>query len=203
MKPFDILLYVLVVVGWSTSWLPLKWQVGEIAPEVSLVWRFVIAGSLLMIITRLSGRRLALPLWGHGVALTIGLFLFSTNYFFFYTGALVLPSGLLAVVFASASLINLFFSAAVFRTPITPLGLVASALGFAGILLLYWPEIAGQTGSGPSGEDPGLARPSQPWACASSARSVSARATWSPPPHSAATCRSWARPLGPCSTARG
>ena len=92
MKPFDILLYVLVVIGWSTSWLPLKWQVGDIAPEVSLVWRFVIAGSLLMVITRLSGRRLALPLWGHGVALTIGLFLFSTNYFFFYTGALVLPS---------------------------------------------------------------------------------------------------------------
>lgn len=156
MKPFDILLYVLVVIGWSTSWLPLKWQVGEIAPEVSLMWRFVIAGSLLMTITRLSGRRLALPLWGHGVALTIGLLLFSTNYFFFYTGALVLPSGLLAVVFASASLINLFFSAAVFRTPITPLGLMASALGFAGILLLYWPEIAGQ-GSGPSGKDPAIA----------------------------------------------
>ena len=156
MKPFDILLYALVVVGWSTSWLPLKWQVGEIAPEVSLVWRFVIAGSLLMIITRLSGRRLALPFWGHGVALAIGLFLFSTNYFFFYTGALVLPSGLLAVVFASASLINLFYSAVVFRTPITPLGLVASALGFAGILLLYWPEIAGQ-GSGPSGKDPAIA----------------------------------------------
>jgi len=156
-KPFDILLYVLVVIGWSTSWLPLKWQVGDIAPEVSLVWRFVIAGSLLMVITRLSGRRLALPLWGHGVALTIGLFLFSTNYFFFYTGALVLPSGLLAVVFASASLINLFFSAAVFRTPITPLGLIASALGFAGILLLYWPEIAGQAGSGPSGEGPDIA----------------------------------------------
>ena len=156
MKPFDILLYVLVVIGWSTSWLPLKWQVGEIAPEVSLMWRFVIAGSLLMTITRLSGRRLALPPWGHGVALTIGLFLFSTNYFFFYTGALVLPSGLLAVVFASASLINLFFSAAVFRTPITPLGLMASALGFAGILLLYWPEIAGQ-GSGPSGKDPAIA----------------------------------------------
>jgi len=155
-KPFDILLYALVVVGWSTSWLPLKWQVGEIAPEVSLVWRFVIAGSLLMIITRLSGRRLALPFWGHGVALAIGLFLFSTNYFFFYTGALVLPSGLLAVVFASASLINLFYSAVVFRTPITPLGLVASALGFAGILLLYWPEIAGQ-GSGPSGKDPAIA----------------------------------------------
>ena len=155
MKPFDILLYVLVVIGWSTSWLPLKWQVGEIAPEVSLVWRFVIAGSLVMVITRLSGAGAAAV--GRGVALSIGLFLFSTNYFFFYTGALVLASGLLAVVFASASLINLFFSAAVFRTPITPLGLVASALGFAGILLLYWPEIAGQAGSGPSGEDPGLA----------------------------------------------
>ena len=28
MAPFDMLLYAGVVFGWSTSWLPLKWQLG-------------------------------------------------------------------------------------------------------------------------------------------------------------------------------
>ena len=49
MKPFDFALYGLVVLGWSSSWLPLKWQVGSIAPEVSLVWRFALAGALMFV----------------------------------------------------------------------------------------------------------------------------------------------------------
>ena len=142
MKPFDVLLYGLVVLGWSSSWLPLKWQVGEIAPEVSLVWRFYLAGALMFLVGFVTKRRLRLPLWGHGVAVSLGIFLFSTNFALFYYASAFLASGLLAVVFASASLINLFYGAAVFRTPITWIGLLASLLGFSGILMLYWPEIS-------------------------------------------------------------
>ena len=43
MAPFDMLLYAGVVFGWSTSWLPLKWQLGVVAPEISLFWRFLMA----------------------------------------------------------------------------------------------------------------------------------------------------------------
>jgi hypothetical protein len=35
MRPFELLLYGMVVFGWSTSWLPLKSQLGVVAPEVS------------------------------------------------------------------------------------------------------------------------------------------------------------------------
>ena len=49
MRPLDILLFALVVYGWSTSWLPLKWQaVPGVAPEVSVMWRFILAGGLMM-----------------------------------------------------------------------------------------------------------------------------------------------------------
>ena len=48
MKPFDYLLYGLTVFAWSISWLPLKWQLGVVAPEVSIFWRFLIAGILMM-----------------------------------------------------------------------------------------------------------------------------------------------------------
>lgn len=141
MKPFDFALYGFIVVGWSSSWLPLKWQVSTVAPEVSLIWRFLLAGCLMFLIGWLTRRRLVLPLWGHGVAMALGVFLFSTNFAMFYYASQSLASGLLAVVFASASLLNLFYSAAVFRTPIRLLGLVAALMGFGGIVLLYWPEI--------------------------------------------------------------
>ncbi|MGB1157747.1 MAG: EamA family transporter, partial [Alphaproteobacteria bacterium] len=118
MKPFDFALYGFIVVGWSSSWLPLKWQVSTVAPEVSLIWRFLLAGCLMFLIGWLTRRRLALPLWGHGVAMALGVFLFSTNFALFYYASQWLASGLLAVVFASASLLNLFYGAAVFRTPI-------------------------------------------------------------------------------------
>ena len=39
---FDGLLYAVTVFGWSTSWIAMKAQVGVVAPEVSLLWRFQI-----------------------------------------------------------------------------------------------------------------------------------------------------------------
>ena len=145
MKPFDFALFGLVILGWSTSWLPLKWQVGTVAPEVSLAWRFVLAGGLMFLLGWVTKRRLKLPLWGHLTAMAMGVFIFSTNFALFYYASQSMASGLLAVVFASASLVNLFYGAIVFRTRITVLGLLASVLRFGGILLLYWPEIAGST----------------------------------------------------------
>ena len=57
MRPLDILLFALVVYGWSTSWLPLKWQaVPGVAPQVSVIWRFILAGGLMMGFATLTGR---------------------------------------------------------------------------------------------------------------------------------------------------
>ena len=51
MRPFELLLYGMVVFGWSTSWLPLKSQLGVVAPEVSLLWRFLIAALVMFIVS--------------------------------------------------------------------------------------------------------------------------------------------------------
>ena len=73
--------------------------------------------------------------------MALGVFLFSTNFALFYYASQWLARACWPW-FASASLLNLFYGAAVFRTPIRLLGLVAALMGFGGIVLLYWPEIA-------------------------------------------------------------
>ena len=43
---FDGLLYVAIIIVWSTSWIGIKFQIGApVAPEVSLVWRFALAAT--------------------------------------------------------------------------------------------------------------------------------------------------------------
>ena len=147
MRPLDILLFALVVYGWSTSWLPLKWQaVPGVAPEVSVMWRFILAGGLMMVFAVLTGRW-RIDRSGLLMAIGLGVCLFSCNFMLFYYGAYQVTSGLLAVMFATASLINLFYSRLLFGTTIGLVALGGTVLGFSGVALLYWPEISqGQAG---------------------------------------------------------
>ena len=147
MRPTDILLFGLVVYGWSTSWLPLKWQaVPGVAPEVSVMWRFILAGGLMMAFALITGRW-RIDRRGLLMAVGLGVCLFSCNFMLFYYGAYQVTSGLLAVMFATASLINLFYSRLLFGTPVGLLALGGTVLGFSGVALLYWPEIsAGEAG---------------------------------------------------------
>ena len=98
MSPRDYLLYALVIFGWSTSWLPLKAQIGLVAPEVSILWRFMIAAALCFLIARFRGLTLRFPFYLHLQFAALGLFIFSTNFTLFYYASPHLASGLMAVV---------------------------------------------------------------------------------------------------------
>ena len=137
----DYLNYALVVFGWSTSWLPLKWQVGIIAPEVSLVWRFAIAALLCYLLVRLKGLPLRFPLRYHIRFFLMGIFIFSTNFMLYYYASVHLASGLLAVAFSAASMVNILMVSALTVRPPRLSQLVASAIGLGGIILIFWPEL--------------------------------------------------------------
>ena len=141
MSPRDYLLYACVIFGWSTSWLPLKGQVGFVAPEVSVLWRFIIAAALCFLIARLQGLKLAFPARLHLRFAALGLMLFSTNFTLFYYASPHLASGLLAVVFSTASLLNILMLACLSRSAPPPRQLLASVIGLGGIVLIFLPEL--------------------------------------------------------------
>ncbi|MEO1066636.1 MAG: DMT family transporter [Pseudomonadota bacterium] len=140
----DFALYAAIVLAWSTSWYPLSLQVGVVAPEVSLVWRFLGAGVLMFGYLLYSGRQIRFALADHVRFAMLGILLFSTNFaLFYYASATGLASGLLSVIFSTASIINLILTTLV--TGARPEGRVAlgAILGLCGIALVFWPEIAG------------------------------------------------------------
>jgi drug/metabolite transporter (DMT)-like permease len=139
----DLALYAAVVFLWGTSWIALRAQLGVVAPEVSALWRFLIAAAIMWGWVLAARVRVSYGLADHLGFLASGCLLFSLNFTLFYYGGLTIPSGLLAVVFSLASIINMVMGAVLLRQPIEARVAAGGVLGAGGIGLLFWPQIAG------------------------------------------------------------
>ena len=146
----DFALYAATVFAWSTSWLALSWQVGVVDPQVSLLWRFALAAIIMLGICLATGQRLRFHWRYHLRFAGMGIFLFSTNFLLFYYAALGLVSGLLSVIFSTASVTNILMNTLVLRRPLRPRVAFGAGLGVTGIAFMFWPEIAGQPLGGPA-----------------------------------------------------
>ena len=142
MPAMDFGLYALTVLLWGTSWLAIKFQLGVVPPEVSIVYRFAVATALMFILCLASRRRMRFSAADHGFMALQGMCLFSTNYFFIYSGSQYLTTGLVAVAFSTLVILNIIGGAILFRTPIQGRVVIGAGLGIAGIAIVFWPEIA-------------------------------------------------------------
>lgn len=140
--PLDYALYAVTVGAWSASWYALSLQPGVVANEVSLFYRFVLAAGIMVAWALATKCPMRFSLARHVAFAAMGVCIFSTNFLLFYYGSAYLVSGLLSVVFSLASLLNMLLAAVLFGERPSRKVLFAAALGFAGIGLLFWPEIA-------------------------------------------------------------
>lgn len=142
MSAKDLGLYALTVFVWGTSWLAIKFQLGIVPLEVSIVYRFAVAAALMFVLCLASRRRMRFSLVDHGFMVFQGLCLFSTNYFFIYSGSQYLTTGLVSVAFSTLVILNIIGGTLLFRTPIQARVMIGAALGIGGIAVVFWPEIA-------------------------------------------------------------
>jgi drug/metabolite transporter (DMT)-like permease len=138
----DLALYAAVVFLWGMSWIALRAQLGVVSPEVSAVWRFAVAAAVMWGWVAVARVRVSYGWADHLRFVATGCCLFSLNFTLFYYGALTIPSGLLAVIFSLASIINVILSALLLRQGIEARVAAGGVLGTAGIGLLFWPQIA-------------------------------------------------------------
>ncbi|WP_152979756.1 DMT family transporter [Mesorhizobium sp. 1M-11] len=142
-EPLDYGLYALTVIAWSLSWYAIEFQVGTVANEVNIVWRFAIATVLMFGWVVLKRGLLRFTLADHMRFVALGVLMFSSNFLLFYYGAGYLVSGLLSVVFSLASVMNMMLGAIVMREKPSPRILLGGLTGFCGIALMFLPEIVG------------------------------------------------------------
>ncbi len=137
-----LLLYASVVLIWGSTWAALPFQLGIVAEEVSIGYRFGIAALCLYSYALLARRRLRLPTRAYGFVFLQGTLLFCLNYILVYYATARVTSGLVAVVFSSIVLFNAILERVFFGSLIDGRLLLAGALGMTGIAMIFWPEVA-------------------------------------------------------------
>jgi len=138
----DVVLAALVLFAWSTSWIGVQLQLGVVAPEVSILWRFLLAGAFMFAWCALRGETLrGYRARDHLWFAALGLTLFSMNFVLFYHAGLVLVSGMLAVVFALAAPGNVIMQSLALKRPVPWTVALGSVIGVFGVAALFAPEI--------------------------------------------------------------
>ena len=143
----NLSLYLLTVLIWGTTWIAIKFQMGEVAVAASIAYRFALASAVLFAMLWFSGRLQPLDRRGQGICLVQGLCLFCLNFLCFYTASQWIPSGLIAVIFSTATLWNAINARLFFKQRIGANVLLGGALGLVGLGLLFRPELAGHEAS--------------------------------------------------------
>jgi drug/metabolite transporter (DMT)-like permease len=126
---------------WGSTWLAIKFQLGGVAPEVSVAVRFALAALLLGAWCSFTRRPLRFDLRAHAFLALQGVLLFGLNYVGVYWAEQYATSGLVAVLFSTIVFMNPIGARLVFGTALTLRTLVAAALGVIGVALLFLPEL--------------------------------------------------------------
>lgn len=134
---------------WASTWHVILYQLDSTVPVLnSVAWRFALAAAMLLAIARWRGESLSLPWSAHGLMLATGIVQYSGNYWSVYEAERYIPSGLVAVLFSLMVFGNALSGRVFFGQAVTRRFLLAASGGVAGVVLIFWPEIA-STGAKP------------------------------------------------------
>ena len=135
------LLYIITVLIWGSTWFAIEFQLGAVAPEVSIVYRYAGASILLFAWSRYRRLNLRFGLRQHGWFVMLGLLLFGLNYILAYRAQIYITSALTAIAFSTIVWMNILNARMFFGIRAGRGVLVGSLLGVAGIITLFLPQI--------------------------------------------------------------
>lgn len=134
-------LFLICTVIWSSTWLAITFQLGTVAPEASVTYRFALAAALIAGICIATRRSLRFPLRIHALLVAQGALFFGLNYIAIYRAEQYVTSGLVAVLFSTIVFTSLVGTRLIFGTPITARALTGAVLGVGGVALLFLPDL--------------------------------------------------------------
>ncbi|MBU2914195.1 MULTISPECIES: DMT family transporter [Reichenbachiella] len=133
----NFLLYAVPALIWGSTWFVITFQLGVVDPLISVVYRYVLAGVIMMLYCwiqklpmRFSGRQ-------HFFMALQGAFLFGINYWMAYKAEEYIPSGLMAVAFSTIVFANSILGYLLMGKPINRGVIIGALFGLTGTLLIF------------------------------------------------------------------
>lgn len=131
------LLFLIASFIWGSTYYAITLQLGEVAPSVSVVYRFALASAVLFAWCAARGRSLRLPWRAHRWMLLQGFFTFALSYACTYRAEQYLVSGLVAVLFALMVFWTPLCGRVMFGTPVAHRTWLPGLAAMFGVAMLF------------------------------------------------------------------
>ena len=135
------LLFLIPTLIWGSTWLAITFQLGDVAPEVSVCYRFALAALALAAWCMATGRSLRFSSRKHLYLAGLGALMMGFNYIWIYRAEQNITSGLVAVLFSTLVFMSPVAMRLAFGTPLRARTFVAATFGVVGVALLFVPEL--------------------------------------------------------------
>lgn len=134
--------YIVTVLIWGATWIAMKYQIGTVAIEVSIVYRFALAGALLWLFLFMTKRLQWIAIKHQPFVILQALCLFCCNFICIYIASYSIASGMVSVVFSMATVLNIINAFLLYRRRPTWRVLSGACLGVIGISGLFWETLS-------------------------------------------------------------
>ncbi|NRA88099.1 MAG: DMT family transporter [Rhizobiales bacterium] len=134
-------LYIAMIFVWGGSWLAINWQISEVSPVVSVFYRFALAAVIMFPIMKLLGKIQTVTKADHIYFMFQGAFLFGLNFICFYYASHYLVSGLMAIIFSLATILNVLNGYLFYREKPAPSIKWGILFGVSGLVLIFWRDL--------------------------------------------------------------
>ena len=134
-------LYLMTVLIWGSTWLAIEFQIGVVAAEVSLVYRFAIAAILMWVFCLWHGLDMRLSRAHHIFVVVLAACNFGFNYLFLYWAQAYLSSAMTSIAFSTLLIFNIVNTRLFFGKPIAPRIYIGAMFGIVGIGALFWADL--------------------------------------------------------------
>lgn len=132
----------MTVLIWGSTWIAINYQLGEVAAEVSIFYRFGLAALSMFAYCRFKQLPLKFSAKQHAQLFFFGLTLFGANYYLIYHAQAHINSALTSIAFSTLMMANIINARICFKTHISSQVYFGGALGLFGIVTLFWPQIS-------------------------------------------------------------
>lgn len=137
----NLFLYVTTVLIWGSTWFAIEFQLGEVAVEVSLFYRFGLAAIMMWGYCLWKNISLTFSAKNHGYILLLAMGNFSTNYAILYYAQNYLNSAMTSIAFSTLLIMNIINTRIFFGKKIALRIYLGATLGLMGIVVLFWDDI--------------------------------------------------------------
>lgn len=137
MRRNNIILFIIPALIWGSTWYIITFQLGKVDPLISVVYRYLLAGTVMMSFCLVKGINLRFSLKEHIFMTIQGILLFGTNYWLVYEAEKFITSGLMAVAFSTIIFFNSGFGALFLGKNINKNVIIAAIFGLSGTVLIF------------------------------------------------------------------